>query len=557
MAKTISGCECPLKVIFSKAYDFVIPPYQRPYAWTETQAGELFDDLYSFHRAGNAESDYFLGSIVLIKEDNVPLAQVVDGQQRLTTLTILLAVVASEMSGTLRETCWNYIRESGNTIEEIPPKPRLRLRERDAEFFKKYIQDLRIADLLDDNVTKTTTEVQRHIRTNAGLFKKRIEERFGNDQKALLNFMKFVMQHCYLVAVSTPSQKSAFRVFSVLNNRGLDLLPIDIIKADLIGKIRVQDQDYYTKTWEEIEEQTGRDNLNALFGHIRAIYAKAKAKKILMDEFNEFVVPNMGTPENFIENILKPYAEAYRVIVHRDFQSTGDAVVINGLLGWLGRVNNSDWMPPAILFLAHHHADSEVQKFFTKLERLVAYMHICGWFVNDRIERFASITREIESGEDVPSLDLTDEEKVEFLTKLDGDIYGMTAIRRNYVVLRLDSFVSDGAASYTPATLTIEHVLPQNPKEGGQWLEWWPEEEGRNEWTHRIANLVPLPRPKNSEAQNFEFALKKSRYFTSRKTGTSSYALTTQVLREKEWRPETLKIRQKNLIQRFKTCWDL
>lgn len=557
MSKTISGAEYPLSKIFSKEFDFVIPPYQRPYAWGEVQAGELFDDLFTFHNENTPSEDYFLGSIVLIKEDNVPTAQVVDGQQRLTTLTILLAVVAGRMNGNNRATCWNYIREEGNVIEDIEPKPRLRLRERDADFFRQYVQELKIKELLEASETQIKTEVQRHIRDNARLFDKRISERFGDDEKKLLGFMKFIIQRCFLVAVSTPSQQSAFRVFSVLNNRGLDLLPIDILKADFIGKIKSSNQDRYTHEWEEIEEETGRDELNALFGHIRTIFAKAKAKRTLMEEFSEFVLPNIQGPEFFIDSILKPYAEAFRTIVRKDYHSSGNASEINSLLGWLSRVNNSDWMPAAIRFIACEPSEEEALKFFRDLERLVAYMHICAKYVNDRIERFALVTRELEEGKPLEALQLTESEKIDFKRRLDGNVYDMAPIRRNYVVLRLDSFVSDAAASYAPATLTIEHVLPQHPKDGSQWLNWWPDEEVRMRWIHRIANLVPLPRQKNSEAQNFDFEKKKSKYFTSRKTGTSSYALTTQVLSESDWMPSTLEKRQRDLMGRLCKGWNI
>ena len=89
MSKKISGAEYPLSKIFSSEFDYVIPPYQRPYAWTKDQAGELFDDLYYFFR-NEAEDSYFLGSTVLIKDEGKPAAEVIDGQQRLTTITILL-----------------------------------------------------------------------------------------------------------------------------------------------------------------------------------------------------------------------------------------------------------------------------------------------------------------------------------------------------------------------------------------------------------------------------------------------------------------------------------
>ena len=92
--KRISGAEFPLSKIFSSDFEFVIPSYQRPYAWGETQTSELLDDLLAFADE-DSEEGYFLGSIVLIKADDAPRAEVIDGQQRLTTLTILLAAAAT------------------------------------------------------------------------------------------------------------------------------------------------------------------------------------------------------------------------------------------------------------------------------------------------------------------------------------------------------------------------------------------------------------------------------------------------------------------------------
>lgn len=132
----------------------------------------------------------------------------------------------------------------------------------------------------------------------------------------------------------------------------------------------------------------------------------------------------------------------------------------------------------------------------------------------------------------------------------------MTSKKRNYLILRLDSFVSDGAAEYNSNILTIEHVLPQTAKEGSDWESKWPNIEDRNHWVHKIANLVPLTKRHNSEAQNYEFNVKKEKYFRS-KAGTSSYALTTQVLDYAEWTPEIMKTRQDELINIYRKNWNL
>ena len=141
MAKKISGAEYPLAKIFSSEFEYVIPSYQRPYAWTVDQASELFDDLYDFYRS-ELDEGYFLGSIVLIKEEGKPAAEVIDGQQRLTTLTILLAALAARSAPDDRALLKNYIVEAGNKFEQLAAKPRLTLRERDKEFFAKYVQTL-------------------------------------------------------------------------------------------------------------------------------------------------------------------------------------------------------------------------------------------------------------------------------------------------------------------------------------------------------------------------------------------------------------------------------
>ena len=156
--KKISGAEYSLSKIFSSDFDYVIPAYQRPYAWTVDQTSELFDDLYDFY-FNEQDEGYFLGSIVLIKEEAAPLAEVIDGQQRLTTLTILLATLAAAMEGAQRDTLLRYLCEPGNEFEGLTPKPRLTLRERDQPFFNEYIQGLKFTELAGPGFTGCGTRL--------------------------------------------------------------------------------------------------------------------------------------------------------------------------------------------------------------------------------------------------------------------------------------------------------------------------------------------------------------------------------------------------------------
>ena len=132
----IEGREYDISKIFSNDFVFSIPRYQRPYAWTTEHAGELLEDLLSFLGEGDIPvsevNPYFLGSIVLIKGSNLPRAEVVDGQQRLTTLTILLAAIRSLVPHDAAEGLTAYLYEKGNVMTDTPNRYRLKLREKDA-----------------------------------------------------------------------------------------------------------------------------------------------------------------------------------------------------------------------------------------------------------------------------------------------------------------------------------------------------------------------------------------------------------------------------------------
>lgn len=563
MSSKITGKEFPLMKIFSPDFDYHIPAYQRPYAWTEEQTETLFDDLFDFYKT-EQNDNYFLGSIVLIKDDDKPHADVIDGQQRLTTLTILIASIASHLTGDTRINCNKYLREPGNDLEGLPPLPRLHLRQKDQPFFEKYVQDVKLDELIALDPESLPDESQQHIRANCDVIQKKMEKVFLRDQDSIKLFCKFLVTRCYIVVVYTPSQQSAFRVFSVMNSRGLDLLPIDIVKADIIGKIPTAEQQVYTDKWENLEVQTTRSGFNDVFTHTRMIFAKVKAKKNLLDEFREFVL-SQTTPKDLIDKILEPYDEAYTILKNKKYVATQKADKVNEYLFWLNKIDNSDWMPSAIKFMAEHHNEPEyVLWFIARLERLASYLHITAQDINHRIDRYKKVLEEMDRkvhhniNDKLILIELTATEKQEFIDALGNEIYKMTARRRNYVILRLDSFVTCGGkkSDYDPNILTIEHVLPQTIAAGSQWEQTWPNIADREKWLNRISNLVPLTRYHNSEAQNFDFDKKKSTYFTG-KNGTTSYPLTTQVIKEATWTPQVVEKRQQDLIATFRKNWDL
>lgn len=572
MSKII-GKEYPISDIFTSKFEYHIPSYQRPYAWGKEQTETLFEDLLDFYKNQPKDDNYFLGSIVLIKEDdeNKPKSDVIDGQQRLTSLTILLSVIASLIKDVkTRSEIEEKISEPGKKFIGLKPQPRLFLRSKEQAFFKQYIQDIKVDDLLSLNIDNTSifdTEAKKHIRINCEVFKNKLLQNFEPESEDFENFVGFILTRCYLISVMTPSQTSAFRVFSVMNSRGLDLLPIDIFKADIIGEIPTNLQNTYTQKWEDMENDLLRQGFNELFVHIRMIYAKEKLREELVSNFKKTVKSKIGKSESFIDNVLVPYCSAYNTIRACNYSMTSDTTKrksINDTLGWLNKVFNYDWIPATLRFMLDHSDDSDYLLWFLKkMERLAVCLMVTGQDVNKRINRYCQILNEMDERPShslsfpLISVDLTNEEKAAFVDVLGGEIYHMTSRYRNYIIQRLDSFVSDGAATYNEKVFTIEHVLPQTVDPQSNWAKLWPDESERAYWLHRIANLVPLARKVNSAAQNYDFDEKKDKYFRNSRTGTTSYNLTTQVLAIPDWSKDVCEQRQKELMEVFEKNWEL
>ena len=560
VATSLTAHEKQIFQIFSNEYAFSIPGYQRPYAWSRDQVTDLVDDLTGFMR-GRSEAvsempPYFLGSIVLIKADTAPDADVVDGQQRLTTLTLLLSALRANVGAKDASDLTLLIYQEGRPILGTQDHFRHLLRPRDREFFQQYVQRSDgFAELL--KIEHDLSDSQRRLRDNARFFQDRIATMSDSERTRLA---QFIVTRCFLVVVSTPDLDSAYRIFSVMNSRGLDLSATDILKAEIIGLIPEEQRDAYTQKWETAEEDLGREAFGELFSHVRMIYRKAKPQGTLLKEFQEHVSKAFD-PRKLIDQVIVPMARTYGEIVDEAYTSTELAGEVNRHLKWLNRLEFSDWMPPALAYsVANRGSPASMREFFRDLERLAYALLITRAGVNERIERFSQLTRAIETNVDLKlqdsPLQLSPSEQADVRTKLAGPIYEtLTARARSIILLRLDDLMSGGGATYDYPTVTVEHVLPQNPESSSNWIKWFPDEVERKSIVHCIGNLALLTRKKNSAASNYDFERKKSAYFAV--GGVSPFPLTTQVLQHQEWTSAIVKARQSTLLSRLDEHWRL
>ncbi len=553
--RRIEAGEKKIADVFSDKYAFSVPPYQRPYAWEIQQASELFYDLRdAMDPEGRAEGLYFLGSIVLVKEPEKSDAKVVDGQQRLTTLTILFSVLrdlTDEPELKIRRE--KYIKQAADTDLRLPERLRLLLRPRDQAFFKTNVQDR------DKTASLPRLEglegSQARIVENATLYRDLMLKMTDTERGKL---MSFILNNCYLVVVEVPTDSAARRIFTVLNTRGLDLIATDVLKADLLERAGENREIELSTRWEDIELALDRELFSDLFTHIRMIFEREKPRSALDVGFPEVVRPFGGDPEDFISSTLEPFAEAFLLTEDLDkIQGLFDAQTAS-LLRSLNRLDNKDWVPPLLLCLKNYAENKviDVTDFVWKLERLAYYLFVSRSDVNVRMARYADVLDQIDPREGrtprSTGLNLSDDEIRHYFEALNGPIYQKSRVVKP-LLLRLDLALSDGTAVYDYPTISVEHVCPQTIEIGSQWDDWFSDRELHTEWLHRAANLVLLTHRKNSSASNWDLDRKKKAYFV--RDDACPFLLTQQVLETSEWTATNLQRRQEEVLRTFSKSW--
>lgn len=556
LISSITAEKLVVKDIFCDDYLFTIPNYQRPYSWEEEHCTQLLDDLHSFAFKGDDFNDlppYFLGSAVIIKRPNVRNAQIVDGQQRLTTLTILLSClryVIEEKEN--KDTISDFIYQKGNKLKGTSATFRLKTRVRDQEFFNKIIQDEKgIPNYFEKpEELSYANDAQAQMLSNAkALLDEFIKKKYS--QEDLEHLATYIIQKCVIVVVASTDEEMAFRIFNVLNDRGKDLTIADILKSEILEKISEKEQDTYTEKWEDCETKLGIDNFKDFFSHLRAIYAKKKAEKSVLAEIREYVKPS-DKPRDFIDNILIPFTNAYLNILKLDFQSTQFADIINSQFANLKRVAHTDWIPSAIYFLAKHpSAPVKVKDFLIQLEKVTLGMEGMKTSLNERLERYAKITSKIETKTDLYSSDselmLNTQDREYIISTLSTpDLYGKRLVKP--VLAKIEEQINDGSIAINFGVLSIEHILPQTPTDS-YWTSRFTMDD-KLKLTNSLGNLSLITVRKNAQAKNYEFTAKINVYFKA-DGRASNLAMVNNLLNYSEWTADDIRKRTVELLNHF------
>lgn len=250
-----------IKELFeNKKSDFLIPDYQRPYAWGEDECQTLWDDIFSFAfpdgNKDNFDSDndeYFLGPIVTFKNEKNGKQEIIDGQQRLTTLMILLRAFYARLSKMNDENTVKTKEIIASCIWKVdefdnPDKNRLKI---DSEVSTDEDKEEFISILKKGEATK---DMKSKYADTYRFFEGKIQE-FLNEYPSYFAFLpNRVLKNCILLPIEAESQDTALRIFSTLNDRGKPLSDTDIFKAQLYKYYSLKgEKDDFIARWKELE----------------------------------------------------------------------------------------------------------------------------------------------------------------------------------------------------------------------------------------------------------------------------------------------------------------
>ena len=537
-----------IKSIFSDFW-FVIPEYQRSYVWDTDNIQDLLDDLwYAYKNKPNDE--YFLGSLVLKKTEEKEFNEyeVLDGQQRLTTFFLLMAVLRDiSKNKTLKKTFQERVHQEENEFDYIPERVRIvyKIRDNVENFIKEYI--------LVDNGT-LNIEIEKYIESNntsishmANAIREMKSFFSDKDDQDIENFCKFLGGKLVFIYVSTESKEDAFRMFTILNNRGIPLTSADILKSMNIGEVPNEEKNKYAEKWEEIEGYLGKD-FNRFLSLIRTILVKEKANLNLLDEFEKNIYDKelLRKGKDTID-LIESYTDIYNKTI---LEPKLTSYEYNNLIAIMNiGLPSSDWIPP-VLFFAKKFGYDKLPDFLKKLEFKFTSDWLSQYSSTERIKNMNEILKEIEKeGQTVDGLLNNDE-----LFKINEENLE-NALNRNdfyrkkyarYILLKYEFLKSSNTALISNyKNISIEHILPQNPNENSQWRNDFIKDE-IEDLKHNLGNLILINGKKNASLGNLDFTEKKEKYFKERIDIFPSGKI---FLQQSEWKPQSIKNRQEEVIK--------
>jgi len=507
---------------------FVIPEYQRPYSWSDDEICTLFDDIWGFsidRTQPNGASSYFLGCVVSYKENNE--RQIIDGQQRITSLVLLLRAVFAmlENEETKSDEVENFISEimpaiwKKNEMTGKVNRQKMLLRsevvsDSGNELLRKILEIGKADENATDNYSK-----------NFNKFIELYSDKAKNSPHQIFQFILALLKYTILLPIDADDQETALTIFNTLNNRGLPLSDADIFKSHIYKNLDDAGKKTFIGKWKQLEHDSAKvsESIQSLF-YYHMFYLRAKE--------NDVKTTTPGVRKYYLEKnknrlsveVIDDLAESlhlWEVVNGRDAiesEAWSQNMDIRKILDCLSSYSNEFWKYPASIFYMQYKRRGDFEDIFLKFLRKLYVMLLTRFLEaptisavkGDILKLNAQIINtyhpEFTVGFEEKKVEDEYEQQAEKIRTDNLLIRPNRKVER--MVLKLLAYQDEKQETMLPNYWEIEHIFPQTWDTKYYTLN----EEDANDKLEHIGNKLPLEKKLNISASNNYFDKKKEKY---------------------------------------------
>jgi len=511
---------------------FVIPEYQRPYSWSDDEIITLFEDLWEFsieRTHSDGAKNYFLGCVVSYEEHGE--RQIIDGQQRITSLFLLLRAVFSML-----EKEDNKTDEVNNFIQKIKPalwkENEMTGKEDRSKILLRSEVVTDSGNLILRNILESgeaDKNAKDNYSKNYNKFKELYIQKSQSSPNQIYHFVLALLNYSILLPITADDQETALTIFNTLNNRGLPLSDADIFKSYIYKKLDDTGKKTFINKWKKLETDAEKVNesIQSLF-YYNMFYMRAREKddKSTTPGVRKYYLDknkNRLTPE--VIDDLAVNLQLWKVINGReavDGEEWSQNMDIRKILDCLSSYTNEFWKYPVSIFFMEHRDKANFEEIFLKFLRKLYVMLLTRYLevptINAVKVDILKLNVQIINNSHPEFYAGFEEKKLE-------DEYAVNAEKartdkliiaphKNMVrmLLKVLAYQEDTQTDLLPGYWEIEHIFPQTWDSKYYTLN----EEEANEKLEHLGNKLPLEKKLNISASNNYFAKKKDRYKDSK-----------------------------------------
>lgn len=547
-----------LRQLLGNGLTYQVPRFQRDYSWGADEWDDLWQDIQQTMMP-DGEPAHYMGYLVLQTHDNKTF-DVIDGQQRLTTLSLLVLAVLKRFQDLVKK----EVEAKDNQLRldqfrnayigyldpvTLVPRNKLTLNRNNDAYYKDYLAPLQPLP-------------QRNLRASEHALRKAFDwfyTKIGDipqDGIKLAQFVDSLADKLFFTVITVTDELNAFKVFETLNARGVRLSPTDLLKNYLFSVVDKESHhpneiEALERRWEKIVGRLGDDS----FPSFLRVHWNSRRRFVREAELFKTIRADTPSKERAFALIREMEGD---VDLYAGFSRPEDNIWTEKQRVYVRELRLFNVRQPWPLLLAANRAYDETG--FTDLLRACSIVtfryNIIGERATNEQERiYNSIAQRISSGElkqagdairALAPLYLNDEA---FRTAFVEKVVKTTASRNTrlarYILFRLEKHLTQTDYDMDSPLYTLEHILPQNPKED------WPEFSAKeaDQGVYRLGNFTLLEAAKNRQLENFSFTTKKAIY------AESQFKQTTRLADEETWTISRLVARQSWMAKQAISIW--